>query len=169
MVKEELIKRLKEVGALKFGEFVLSSGQKSNVYVDIKHACTYPDILKLITELIAEKVMDLDFDKIACIELGGVPLAVSLSLKLNKPLVIFRKQKKDYGVRDDCIGVIESGEKFVVVEDVTTTGKSALSVVERVGKRGGKVVAILSVVNRGANIPNLISILTLEELISESS
>jgi len=169
MVKKKLIKRLKEVGALKFGEFILSSGQKSNVYVDIKHACTYPDILKLITELMAEKVIDLDFDKIACIELGGVPLAVSLSLKLNKPLVIFRKQKKDYGVKDDCIGVIEGGEKFVVVEDVTTTGKSALSVVERVENRGGKVLAILSVVNRGANIPNLISILTLEELISESS
>ncbi len=168
-MKAKLIKRLKEVGALKFGEFVLSSGQRSNVYVDIKLACTYPDILKLITELMAEKVENLDFDKIACIELGGVPLSVSLSLKLNKPLVIFRKRKKDYGVKDDCIGIVKSGEKFVVVEDVTTTGKSALSVVERVEKRGGEVVAILSVVDRGANLQNLISILTLDELISESS
>ncbi len=169
MVKEELIRRLKEVGALKFGEFVLSSGQRSNVYIDIKHACTYPDVLKLITELMAERVKNVDFDKIACIELGGVPLAVALSLRLNKPLVIFRKQKKDYGIEDDCIGVIEPGERFVVVEDVTTTGRSALSVVERVEKRGGIVKAILSVVNRGAEIQNLISILTLDELISESS
>ncbi len=164
-MKEKLIRRLREVGALKFGEFILSSGQRSNVYVDIKLACTYPDILKLITELMAEKVRNLDFDKVACIELGGVPLAVSLSLKLNKPLVIFRKQKKDYGIRDDCIGVIEAGERFVVVEDVTTTGRSALSVVERVERRGGNVVAILSVVNRGAKIQNLMSLLTLEELL----
>ncbi len=169
MVKEELIRRLKEVGALKFGEFVLSSGQRSNVYIDIKHACTYPDVLKLITELMAERVKNVDFDKIACIELGGVPLAVALSLRLNKPLVIFRKQKKDYGIEDDCIGVIKPKERFVVVEDVTTTGRSALSVVERVEKRGGIVKAILSVVNRGAEIQNLISILTLDELISESS
>ena len=169
MVKKELIRRLKEVGAVKFGEFILSSGQKSNVYVDIKHACTYPDILKLITELMANKVKDLDFDKIACIELGGVPLAVALSMKMEKPLVIFRKQKKDYGIKDDCIGVIKAGERFVVVEDVTTTGRSALSVVERGEKRGGRVVAVLCVVNRGAKIQNLISILTLDELISESS
>ncbi len=168
-MKKDLIRRLKEVGAVKFGEFVLSSGQKSNVYVDIKHACTYPDILKLITELMAKKVRELDFDKIACIELGGVPLAVALSMKMEKPLVIFRKQKKDYGIKDDCIGVIKAGERFVVVEDVTTTGRSALSVVERVEKRGGRVIAVLCVVNRGAKIQNLISILTLDELISESS
>lgn len=160
-----MIRRLKEVGAVKFGEFTLSSGQRSNVYVDIKHACTYPDVLKLITELMAEKVKDLEFDKIACIELGGVPLAVALSMKIGKPLVIFRKRRKDYGIKDDCIGIIEEGEGFVVVEDVTTTGRSALSVVERVEKRGGNVVAILSVVNRGARIQNLLSLLTLEELL----
>jgi len=164
-----LIRRLKEVGAVKFGEFVLSSGQRSNVYIDVKHACTYPDILKLIAELMGEEAKDIDFDKIACIELGGVPIAVALSLKLEKPVVIFRKHKKEYGVKDDCIGVVNPGEKFVVVEDVTTTGKSALSVVERVEKRGGRVVAILSVVDRGANLKNLKSILKLDDIISKPS
>ena len=70
-MKEVLIKRLIEVGALKFGEFILSSGQKSNVYVDIKHACTFPDILNLIVKLMSEKLRNLEFDKIACIELGS--------------------------------------------------------------------------------------------------
>ncbi len=164
-----MIRRLKEVGAIRFGEFVLSSGQKSNVYIDIKHACTYPDILKLIAELMSEVIRDVEFDKIACIELGGVPIAVALSLKLEKPVVIFRKRKKEYGVKDDCVGVVNPGERFVVVEDVTTTGKSALSVVERVKSRGGRVVMILSVVNRGANVKNLRSILRLDEITSEPS
>ncbi len=166
-MKEELIRRLKEVGAVKFGEFVLSSGQRSNVYVDVKLACTYPDILKLITELMVEKVKDIEFERIACVELGGVPLAVSLSLRMGKPFVIFRKRRKDYGTREDCIGTVKPNERFLVVEDVTTTGRSALSVVERVEERGGRVLAVLAVVNRGANIPNLISILTLDDLISE--
>jgi len=166
MVKEVLIRRLIEVGALKFGEFILSSGQKSNIYVDIKHACTFPDILNLIVKLMSEKLRNLEFDKIACIELGGVPIAVALSLEINKPYVIFRKIKKDYGMEEDCIGVIKRNERFIVVEDVTTTGSSALSVVERVEKKGGKVVKILCVVDRGAKIDKLDSILSLSELLN---
>jgi orotate phosphoribosyltransferase len=170
--KEDLINYLLEVNALKFGEFTLSSGKKSNVYVDIKLACTYPHILKTIAELMAEKVKNLDFDKIACIELGGVPLAVALSLEIEKPLVIFRKEKKDYGIKSDCIGEVKAGEKFIVVEDVTTTGKSALSVVRRVEERGGKVVAVLTVVDReeGAKdvLKNLIPILKMHELLERN-
>jgi len=162
----KLAEMLKNVGAVKFGEFILSSGQKSNVYVDIKLACTYPEILDKIVEEMEKKVKVLEFDRIACIELGGVPLAVALSLRLRKPYVIFRKRRKEYGTKDELVGNIVAGEKVLVVEDVTTTGSSAMSVVERVEKRGGKVVAILTVVNRGAKLPNLISILTLEDLIS---
>ena len=165
-MKEVLIRRLVEVGALKFGEFILSSGQKSNVYVDIKHACTFPDILSLIAKLMSQKLRNLEFDKIACIELGGVPIAVSLSLEIDKPYVIFRKVKKNYGVKEDCIGVVKRDERFIVVEDVTTTGSSALSVVERIEKKGGKVVKILCVVDRGAKIDRLDSILTLNDLLS---
>ncbi len=171
--KKELISHLLEIKALKFGEFILSSGKKSNVYVDIKLACTHPHILKTIAELMAEKVKNLDFDKIACIELGGVPLAVALSLELKKPIVIFRKEKKDYGVKGDCIGEIKTGERILVVEDVTTTGKSALSVVKRVKDRGGEVVAVLTVVDRGEGakdvLKNLISVLKIDELLKRSA
>ncbi len=167
--KGYLIRRLLDVNALKFGEFVLSSGKKSNVYVDIKLACTYPDILKTIVGLMVKSVKSLEFDKIACIELGGVPIATALSLELNKPLVIFRKTRKEYGIKEDCIGSVNQGETFIVVEDVVTTGKSALSVVKRVEEKGGIVSAVLCVVDReeggGERIRNLISILKLRELI----
>ncbi len=170
-MKEKLIEMLIEVGALKFGEFTLSSGKKSNIYVDIKHACTYPEVLKVIAKLMAERI-NFEFDKIACIELGGVPLAVALSLEVNKPYVIFRKEKKSYGVGGDIVGVVNEGESFIVVEDVTTTGRSALSVVERVKSRGGKVVAVLTVVDRneGAReiIPNLIPLLELSDLLERN-
>jgi orotate phosphoribosyltransferase len=171
-MKEKLIEMLIDVGALKFGEFTLSSGKKSNIYVDIKHACTHPEILKIIAKLMAERITDLKFDKIACIELGGVPLAVALSLEVNKPYVIFRKEKKRYGVGGDIVGVVNEGESFIVVEDVTTTGRSALSVVERVENKGGKVVAVLTVVDRneGAReiIPNLIPLLELRDLLERN-
>ncbi len=50
MSAEALIRRMIEVGALKFGDFVLSSGKRSRVYVDVKLASTFPDILEMISE-----------------------------------------------------------------------------------------------------------------------
>jgi len=148
MKAEKLAEKLKEVGAVKFGKFILSSGKKSSIYVDIKYACTHPDILEIIAESMKEIAESIEFDRIACVELGGVPLAVALSLKTGRPYAVFRKQKKDYGVKDDLIGCINEGEEVVVVEDVTTTGGSAASAVERVRVRGGIVSAVLTVVDR---------------------
>ncbi|MFN3384118.1 MAG: orotate phosphoribosyltransferase [Archaeoglobaceae archaeon] len=160
-----LAKKLLEVGALKFGDFTLSSGKKSNVYVDIKIAVAYPEILEKIAEEMAEKMKRYDFDKIACIELGGVPIAVAVSLKTKKPLVIFRKEKKTYGLGGDVIGELKKGDRVVIVEDVVTTGKSAISVAERVKERGGEVVAIVAVVDREESDLKFESLIKLSELV----
>ncbi len=113
----------------------------------------------------AEKLKDLDFDRIACVELGGVPIAVALSLKMKKPLVIFRKEKKDYGVKGDRIGEVKRGERVVVVEDVITTGKSALSAARRVEESGAGVAAIIAVVDREESGRDFMSLLKLSDLI----
>ncbi len=147
-IEEELAEKLREVGAIRFGKFVLSSGKESNIYVDIKHACTHPVVLEMIAEGMKEIAGSIKFDRIVCVELGGVPIAVALSLKTGKPYAVFRKQKKGYGVKDDLVGCIDEEEKVVVVEDVTTTGGSAASAVERVRARGGVVSAVLTVVDR---------------------
>ncbi len=166
---QDLAKRLIEVNAVKFGEFILSSGKKSNVYVDIKLALTYPDILKLVVNSMVEKLKNLKFDKIACIELGGVPVSVGLALELKKPFVILRKQAKSYGIKADYIGEINENERFIVVEDVTTTGNSALSVVDRLRNYKAQVVAVLVVVDReeGAKdkFDKFIPLLTLSQLL----
>ncbi len=161
----DLLEKLVNSGAIKKGEFILSSGKKSNIYIDIKQAVTYPEILNEIAEKMAKKLENMVFDRIACIELGGVPIAVALSLKTSKPLVIFRKSKKEYGVQDDRIGKLEDGDRVVVVEDVITTGKSAKSVVERVENSGGKVVAVIAVVDREESDIKPLSLLKLSEIL----
>jgi len=163
-----LLEMLMTSGAIKKGEFVLSSGKKSSIYVDIKQAVTDPVILDRIGEEMAKKLENVEFDRIACIELGGVPIAVALSLRISKPLIIFRKAKKDYGVQEDRIGKIENGDRVVVVEDVVTTGKSAKSVVERVEKSGGKVVAVVAVVDREESDIKPVSLLKLSEILKNS-
>ncbi len=161
----KLAEMLKGVGAVKHGDFVLSSGKKSSIYIDIKHAATKAEILDLISEEMEKLVRKLEYDKIACIELGGVPIAVALSLKTKKDLVIFRKERKDYGVEGDKIGEINEGERFLVVEDVITTGRSVRRVVERIERSGGVVAGIVAVVDRQESNLNVMSLLKLSDLL----
>lgn len=161
----KLAEMLKGVGAVKHGDFVLSSGKRSSIYIDIKHAATKAEILDLISEEMEKLVRKLEYDKIACIELGGVPIAVALSLKTKKDLVIFRKERKDYGVEGDKIGEINEGERFLVVEDVITTGRSVRRVVERIERSGGVVAGIVAVVDRQESNLNVMSLLKLSDLL----
>ncbi|AKG91933.1 orotate phosphoribosyltransferase [Geoglobus ahangari] len=163
-----LLEMLKDAGAIKFGDFVLSSGKRSRVYIDVKQAITKPEVLEAIASQMAEKLRNVEFDRIACIELGGVPIAVALSLKTGKELVIFRKKRKEYGTGDDRIGEIRKGERVVVVEDVITTGKSARSVIERVEELGGEVKAVIAVVDREESDLEVISLLKLSEILKNT-
>jgi orotate phosphoribosyltransferase len=140
-----LIESLKECGALKFGDFVLASGKKSNYYVDIKKASTSPTILKKIAELMANQVEE---DRIAGMELGAVPIAVALSLETNKPCLIIRKETKAHGTQKRIEGEFNKGETVVVVDDVTTTGGSLVQSVLVLRSEGLTVEKVLTVVDR---------------------
>ncbi len=157
---EYLKKKLIETGAVKYGDFILSSGKKSNIYIDIKLASTFPEILNLISNLMADSIGKVD--RISCIELGAVPLAVAVSLKAELPVAIFRKIRKEYGTGGDLIGEIRSGEKICVIEDVTTTGKSVISVIDRVRKAGGDVTEVIVAVDREEGAEEIIESLNIE-------
>jgi len=144
--KEILAKKLLEIGAIKFGRFILKSGRVSNYYVDIKYASTIPDILKIIAEIFSEKIKG--YDIMAGIELGAVPLMAATSVISGVPYIIIRKKQKEHGIRDRIIGDIRSGSKVVIVEDVTTTGGSALEVAEIISSMGALVDKVVCVVDR---------------------
>ncbi|MEM2925358.1 MAG: orotate phosphoribosyltransferase [Methanocellales archaeon] len=179
--KMELINTLKAYGAIKFGDFVLSSGKKSNYYIDIKKASTEPNVLKLIASRIGIAIRQIEqnrntkFDRIAGIELGGVPIAVAVSLELNLPMLIIRKAEKSHGLKDRIIGNLNPRDRVVLVEDVVTTGSSALSGVEVIKAAGGFIDTVISIVDReeGASIAlnekgiSLIALIKASELLSE--
>jgi orotate phosphoribosyltransferase len=79
---------LKECGAFQIGEFILTSGKKSNFYVDIKRASTNPKILAEIARCMAKYLKE--EEKIAGMELGAIPLVVALSLETDLPYLIIR-------------------------------------------------------------------------------
>ncbi|AFK22533.1 orotate phosphoribosyltransferase [Pyrococcus sp. ST04] len=149
-MKDELISMIIEEGCIKFGHFVLTSGKESNYYIDIKKLITNPKALKIIAKMIKEKAeeLNLEYDKVAGPELGAVPIATALSLETEKPLLIIRKKKKEYGTGKQIEGEIKEGDRVLLVEDVTTTGGSVLRAAKILENEGAKVVGIFVVVDR---------------------
>ena len=149
-LREELIYSLKNINCVKFGDFILSSGRKSNYYVDIKRAITNPGILKTIAKIIRWYLNEeLDENlKIGGIELGSVPIATAVSLETDKDLVIIRKKSKEYGTKSKIEGELKRGDKVILIEDVTTTGRSVMKAVEEIRSIGGNVDKVFVVVDR---------------------
>ena len=154
MVEMSLKDQLINIGAIRFGDFTLASGKKSNVYIDIKMAMTHPEILKSIAVSVMN--LNLDWDVVAGVAVGGVPLAVASSLESLKPYIIIRKEQKTHGLSSLIIGDVK-GKRVVMIEDVTTSGGSALFGVEQIRQAGGVIVDIISVVDRGEGAEETLS------------
>ena len=149
MVKS-LIDALKECGAIKLGDFTLASGKKSRYYVDIKKASTNPVLLKLIACRISEKMKlySIHADYIGGVALGGVPIAVSVSLETGTLLLMIRKEAKDYGTKGQIVGDVIPGSNVVLVEDVTTTGGSVIKAIQALRDEGLIIRHVITVVDR---------------------
>ncbi|MDI6898682.1 MAG: orotate phosphoribosyltransferase [Methanolinea sp.] len=142
----EIVQLLLRYGALEFGEFVLASGEKSSYYLDIKKVVTRPEALQLIAALIARRF---EFDTVAGVAVGGVPLAVAVSLESKKPFAIVRSLEKGHGKSGRVIGDV-SGRRVLLVEDVTTSGGSAIQGIRALREAGGIIDTAVVVVDREA-------------------
>jgi orotate phosphoribosyltransferase len=144
----EVADALRESDAVLRGEFELSSGKKSDYYIDKYVFETDPDALGVVGRAIAEKVRETGSDRIGAVALGGVPLAAVASVESGMPYVIARKEAKDYGTANAVEGELKEGDEVVVVEDIVTTGASAVEAVEKLRAAGATVNEIIVVVDR---------------------
>ncbi|MFC6975144.1 orotate phosphoribosyltransferase [Halomicroarcula sp. GCM10025709] len=145
MPNQELIDALRDADAVKYGEFELSHGGTSNYYVDKYVFETDPRCLELIAAAFAER---LDGTKLAGVALGGVPMVAVTSVETGLPYVIARKQAKEYGTGNRIEGELEAGEEVVVIEDIATTGQSAVDAAQALREAGAVVERVLVVVDR---------------------
>ena len=142
---ESLKQKLVDCGAVKFGEFTLTSGKKSIYYVDLKLASTDPSILKEIAVEFA-KLLPENIDFIAGMELGAVPLAAALSLETGIPYSMIRKSSREHGTGTRIEG--PSKGRAVLVDDVATTGGSNIESIKMLTDEGVDVSMVLVVVDR---------------------
>jgi orotate phosphoribosyltransferase len=141
---------LKGCGALRYGSFTLASGAESSYYIDIKRASTDPVVLREMARELAGKMMDeeIECDRLAGVVLGSIPLAVALSLETGIPYVMVRKERKEHGTGSDVEGLLEQGDRVMVVEDVVTSAGSAADAVRMLRDHGAVVNDVMAVVDR---------------------
>lgn len=144
MVKNVIAELLVTHKAIEFGDFTLASGAKSRYYIDVKSAITNPELLSAIASTIAGAH---EFDVVAGVAVGGVPLATATALVAKKPFAIIRATEKNHGKKDVIIGSV-MGKRVLLVEDVTTSGGSALYGIETLQRAGADADRVVTVVDR---------------------
>ena len=130
--------------AIEFGEFTLASGEKSQYYIDVKSAVTNPDLLLAIASSIEQTHV---FDVVAGVAVGGVPLAVATAMVAKKPYAIIRAAEKSHGKKDVIIGNVKN-VNVLLVEDVTTSGGSAIYGIKTLRDAGAQADRVVTVVDR---------------------
>lgn len=159
---------LLDSGAVRFGSFTLTSGQHSDVYVDVKRATTDPARLRRIARQLLAHLGNAEC--LAGMELGAVPILVALALESGRPYAIVRKAARSHGTGQRVEGEIRTGCPVLVVEDVTTTGGSVAETVALLREAGGVVDRVVCVVDREQGASERLAALgvTLEPLVTLS-
>jgi orotate phosphoribosyltransferase len=152
--RASLIQLLKE-RSVRYGEFTLASGRISDLYIDARLTTMSPEGLALIGPLVLATVrrMKWNADSIGGLTLGADPIAYAAayaSVASPPQLRAFtvRKEPKQHGTRKLIEGPFKQGDRAVVIEDVVTSGASALRAIDAVREAGGTVVGVVALVDR---------------------
>lgn len=147
--------RLLSQRSVRRGRFTLASGRESNHYVDARLTTMSPEGLAVIGPLALQAIRERSWpvDAVGGLTLGADPIAYATALAsvTSPPLVrafTVRKEAKQHGTGRLIEGPLREGDRVVVLEDVITTGASALRAVEAVQRAGATVSGILALVDR---------------------
>lgn len=147
-IRAALAERVTTASQVK-GDFLLRSGQRSDLYFDKYQFESDPVLLRDLADAMVTLVPE-GTEVLAGLELGGVPLATALSLRTGLPSAFVRKQAKTHGTCRLAEGADVDGRKVCVVEDVITTGGQVLESVAALREAGAQVLGVVCVLWRAA-------------------
>jgi orotate phosphoribosyltransferase len=152
----EKLKQILKTHSVRFGDFVLASGQRSNLYVDCRLTTLRAEAMPLIGRLFVAKMQELGWtpDVVGGLTMGADPVVTAVAREsLDSGSVInaflIRKEAKKHGRQKFIEGLDEpSGKKTVIVDDVCTTGGSTIKAIEASREAGMEVLGAICLVDR---------------------
>ena len=151
---DELVQILATRSA-RLGEFTLASGARSNLYIDARMTAMSPDGLALIGPLALRTIVEAGWepDSVGGLTLGADPVSYAIayaSALAGTPVRAFtvRKEAKAHGTGKRIEGPFREGDRVVVVEDVITTGGSALKAIDAIRAAGATILGVIALVDR---------------------
>lgn len=131
--------------------FTWTSGIKSPIYCDNRLTMSYPEVRKKIAEAFVELVHKFNWepDNISGCATAGIPHAAWLADRLDLPMTYVRSSPKGHGKGNQIEGHIRQGQKVIVIEDLISTGGSALETVRVLRESGAEVLGVLAIFSYG--------------------
>jgi len=143
---------LHEKTIIKFGDFTLSSGKKSQYYIDLRLVASYPHEFRKMIKHLQNKISDEigfeNFHSLVSVPTGGLVVASSLAIEIVKPLIYVRNKPKEHGTSKSIEGVVCQDMKLLLIDDVATTGDSIVNAIKIVKEVGMKITDAVVVIDR---------------------
>ena len=154
-----------------FGDFILKSGMKSPIYIDLRKITGNPILYNLVIETYIDRINSLDFDALIGIPMAGLPIVSAIAIKEAIPMCYIRSSK-NYGTKNEFEGGVISGSKVLIVDDLVTRGTSVIEVLPKI-KNKYQTESMLVLIDRESGGKSLLeshgikleSIFTLTELL----
>jgi len=150
----QFAEKLLQINALQINlqnPYTWASGWKSPVYCDNRKVLSYPFVRDYVKSELANMILDRfpNADVIAGVATAGIAHGVMAADLLKLPFIYVRSKPKEHGLGNQVEGVLEAGQKVVVVEDLVSTGKSSLQVVDALREQGAEVLGMCSLFTYG--------------------
>lgn len=149
MDSKNILEVFEKSNALLNGHFLLTSGRHSNQYFQCALVLRFPEYNQLICSQIARHFADYEIDYVISPAIGGIVVGQEVARQLNKISIFAEREDKELTLRRGF--QIENGKKYLVCEDVVTTGGSVFEVIDIVKNGGGIVAGVGFIVDRSNN------------------